>query len=477
MVEATVIASSERREPANSLSRKPLLPTVDPSTGLPGRTYEGHTLDEALTIAHDARDAFERWRRVPFSERARLMKAAAGALLGRRDEFAELMTAEMGKTVKEGRAEIEKCAFACNHFAERAESYLANEPVDLGGPKAFVAYNPLGVVFAVMPWNFPFWQVFRFAAPALMAGNAAVLKHASNVPGCALAIESVFREAGFPANLFRAALAPSRDVRALIEHPAVAAVTLTGSVEAGRQVAAAAGAALKKTVLELGGADAYLVLEDADIEQAAQICAAARMVNAGQSCVAGKRFIVSAPVRDVFERAFVGAMQSYAMGDPRDEATKLGPLQSVKARDEIHAQVEDSVAKGARLLSGGQIPNRPGAWYPPTVLTNVRPGMPAHDEEIFGPVAAIIEAGSEAEAIGIANASRFGLGSCVLTGDPARGERIAAQEIEAGMSFVNASVTSDPRMPFGGVKQSGYGRECGQLGIREFVNIKSVLAG
>ena len=312
------------------------------------------------------------------------MKAAAGALLGRRDEFAELMTAEMGKTVKEGRAEIEKCAFACDHFAESAESYLASEPVELGGPKAFVAYNPLGVVLAVMPWNFPFWQVFRFAAPALMAGNAAVLKHASNVPGCALAIESVFREAGFPENLFRAVLAPSRDVRALIEHPAIAAVTLTGSVEAGRQVAAAAGAALKKTVLELGGADAYLVLEDADIDKAARICAAARMVNAGQSCVAGKRFIVSAPVRDAFERAFVGAMQSYAMGDPRDEATKLGPLQSVKARDEIHAQVEESLAKGARLLSGGQIPDCPGAWYPPTVLTNVHPGMPAHDEEIFG---------------------------------------------------------------------------------------------
>ncbi|HVO32429.1 MAG TPA: aldehyde dehydrogenase family protein, partial [Elusimicrobiota bacterium] len=260
----------------------------------------------------------------------------------------------------------------------------------------------------------------------------------------------------------RAALAPSRDVRALIEHPAVAAVTLTGSVEAGRQVAAAAGAALKKTVLELGGADAYLVLEDADIDKAARICAAARMGNAGQSCVAGKRFIVSAPVRDGFERAFVDAMQSYAMGDPRDE---------------VHAQVEESLARGARLLSGGRIPDRPGAWYPPTVLTNVHPGMPAHDEEIFGPVAAIIEAASDAEAIDIANASRFGLGSCVLTSDLARGERIAAQEIEAGMSFVNASVKSDPRMPFGGVKQSGYGRECGQFGIREFVNIKSVLVG
>jgi succinate-semialdehyde dehydrogenase/glutarate-semialdehyde dehydrogenase len=466
---------SHRREPANPPGAKPRLATADPSTGQPGRSYEGHTRDEALAIARDSRAAFEEWRRTSFGQRADLVREAAAVLRRRDREFAELMTAEMGKTLKEGRAEIEKCAFNCDHFAEHAKDYLAREPVDLGGPKTFVTYNPLGVVLAVMPWNFPFWQVFRFAAPALMAGNGAVLKHASNVPGCALAIESVFREAGFPENLFRTVLIPSRDVRALIEDPAIAAVTLTGSVEAGKQVAGAAGAVLKKSVLELGGSDAYLVLEDADIDKAAQVCAAARMVNGGQSCIAGKRFIVLAPVREAFERALVAAMDGFAMGDPREEATKLGPLQSVQARDDIHAQVKESVAKGARLLTGGKVPDRPGAWYPATVLTDVRPGMPAYDEEVFGPVAAVIEARDEAEAIRIANASRFGLGSGVLTQDLARGERIAAEELEAGMSFVNANVRSDPRIPFGGVKESGYGRECSRFGIHEFVNIKTVL--
>jgi succinate-semialdehyde dehydrogenase/glutarate-semialdehyde dehydrogenase len=454
---------------------RPRFSSTDPATGRPGRTYEGHTRDEALAIARDARRAFEDWRRTSFAERATLMKRAAEILRRRQNEFAEIMTAEMGKIVKDGRAEIEKCAFNCDHFAENAERYLAREPVDLGGPKTFVTYNPLGVVLAVMPWNFPFWQVFRFAAPALMAGNAAVLKHASNVPGSALAIESVFREAGFPENLFRTVLIPSRDVQALIEDPAIAAVTLTGSVGAGRQVASAAGAVLKKSVLELGGSDAYLILEDADIGHAAQVCAAARMVNAGQSCIAGKRFIVVPAVREAFERAFAEAMRSYAMGDPHEEATKLGPLQSVVARDGIHKQVEESVAAGARIVVGGEIPDRAGAWYPATVLADVRPGMPAYDEEVFGPVAAIIEARDEADAIRIANASEFGLGSGVLTEDLARGERIAAEELEAGLSFVNGNVRSDPRMPFGGVKDSGYGRECSYFGIREFTNIKSVL--
>lgn len=466
---------SHTREPSNRPDEKPRFTATDPVTGQPGRTYEGHSRDEALAIARDVRLAFEDWRRTAFSHRSALVRKAAEVLRRRRDEFAETMTAEMGKTRKEGLGEIEKCAFNCDHFAEYAERYLAREPVDLGGPKAFVTYNPIGVVLAVMPWNFPFWQVFRFAAPALMAANAAVLKHASNVPGCALAIESVFREAGFPENLFRTLLIPSRDVQALIEDPAIAAVTLTGSVEAGRQVASAAGAVLKKSVLELGGSDAYLVLEDADIEKAAQVCAAARMVNGGQSCIAGKRFIVVAAVREAFERAFAEAMKAYVMGDPRDEATKLGPLQSVKARDDIHKQVQESLARGARLVMGGEVPDRQGAWYPATVLADVRPGMSAYDEEVFGPVAAIIEARDETDAIRIANESRFGLGSGVLTRDLARGERIAADELEAGMSFVNANVRSDPRTPFGGVKESGYGRECSYFGIREFTNIKTVL--
>lgn len=456
------------------MSARPRFQTIDPATGKPGKAYDGHTRDEALAILDQARAAFDGWRRTPFAERARLMKAAAALLRARKDDFAALMTAEMGKTLADGRAEIEKCAGGCEFYAGHAEAFLAPEPAAIDGARAYATFNPLGVVLAVMPWNFPFWQVFRFAAPALMAGNGAVLKHASNVPGCALAIESVFREAGFPANLFRALLIPSGDVQTLIEDHRVAAVTLTGSVEAGRKVGAAAGGALKKVVLELGGADAYLVLEDADIDLAATVCATARMVNGGQSCIAGKRFVVVDRVAEAFEAALVGELARIEAGDPRDPATVFGPLVSVAARDAIHAQVETSVAAGARLLLGGAVPDRPGAWYPPTILTDVAPGQPAHDEEVFGPVAAIIRARDEADAIRIANASPFGLGSGVITSDLARGERVAATELEAGMAFVNANVRSDARLPFGGVKHSGHGRECSRHGLLEFVNVKTV---
>lgn len=466
---------SSHREASAGPGGRPRLTVVDPANGRPGRSYDGHTLAEAQAITARTREAFEQWRATPIETRARHMREAAKVLRARAAEFAELMTQEMGKLTADGLAEIEKCAFNCDYFADHAAEFLARRPVDLAGPKAFVTYNPLGVVLAVMPWNFPFWQVFRFAAPTLMAGNAAVLKHASNVPGSALAIEDVFRQAGFPPDLFRTLLIPGRDVRAIIESPNVAAVTLTGSVAAGRAVAEAAGAALKKAVLELGGSDAYVVLEDADIDQAASVCAAARMVNGGQSCIAGKRFIVVASVREAFERALVEKISAFVMGDPRDPKSKLGPLTSVEARDEIHDQVQESVAAGARLLLGGTVPDKPGAWYPPTVLADVRPGQPAYDEEIFGPVAAVIEAPDEGAAIRIANDSEFGLGSGVLTRDLARGERIAAEALEAGMSFVNANVRSDPRLPFGGVKHSGYGRECSDFGIHEFVNIKSVL--
>ncbi|NUT01815.1 MAG: NAD-dependent succinate-semialdehyde dehydrogenase [Sphingomonas sp.] len=448
--------------------------TVNPATGEPGRTYDENSLEDARAAAAAARRAFETWRRASFAERSGVIRKAAEGLRRRKDEFAALMTAEMGKTLDEGHAEIEKCAFHCDWFADHAEGYLADEPADVDGGEAFVTFNPLGVVLAVMPWNFPFWQVFRFAAPALMAGNGALLKHASNVPGCALAIEDLLHEAGVPRDLFRTLLLPSSDVKALIEDDNIAAVTLTGSVAAGKSVATAAGGALKKCVLELGGSDAYLVLEDADVEAAAKICATARMVNGGQSCIAGKRFIVVRSVLEPFEAAMVQAMRAFEMDDPRKEGTKLGPIQSVKARDDIHAQVEKSVANGARLLLGGKVPNRPGAWYPATVLTDVRSGQPAHDDEVFGPVAAIIAAEDEADAIRIANDSEFGLGSGVLTGDLERGRRIAAKELEAGMSFVNENVRSDPRMPFGGVKHSGFGRECSAYGIREFTNIKSV---
>ena len=450
------------------------LQTINPATAEPGRSYEAHNLDDAHRAAAAARKAFLDWRRTSFGERAAIVRKAAGILRNRQEDFARLMTEEMGKTVSDGRAEIEKCAAHCEWFADHAGIYLADEALDIGGGEAFVTFNPIGVVLAVMPWNFPFWQVFRFAAPALMAGNGALLKHASNVPGCALAIEQSLHDAGVPRDLFRTLLLPSRDVEALIKDDNVAAVTLTGSVAAGKSVATAAGSVIKKCVLELGGSDAYLVLEDADVAAAAKVASTARMVNGGQSCIAGKRFIVVRSIVDRFETAMVDAMAGYEMGDPLDSATRLGPMQSVKARDEIHEQVEASVANGARLLLGGRVPDRAGAWYPATVLSNVRPGQPAHDQELFGPVAAIIVAEDEGDAIRIANDSEFGLGSGVLTGDLDRGRRIAAQELEAGMSFVNENVRSDPRAPFGGVKHSGYGRECGSYGIREFVNIKTV---
>ena len=448
--------------------------TINPATGEPGRSYDETSVDEALAAAAAARLAFLDWRRTSFGERAAVIRRAAEILRARKDEFARLMTEEMGKTVADGRAEIAKCAAHCDWFADQAEHYLADEAVDIGGGDTFVTFNPLGVVLAVMPWNFPFWQVFRFAAPALMAGNGALLKHASNVPGCALAIEDVLHEAGAPRDLFRTLLLPSRHVEALIRDDNVAAVTLTGSVAAGRSVATAAASVLKKCVLELGGSDAYLVLEDADVEAAAKVAATARMVNGGQSCIAGKRFIVVRSILDRFEAALIEAMGAYGMGDPADEQTKLGPMVSVKARDDLQRQVAQSIEKGARLLLGGTVPERAGAWYPATILSDVRAGQPAHDEELFGPVAAIIAADDERDAVRIANDSEFGLGSGVLTADLARGRRIAAEELEAGMSFVNDNVRSDPRAPFGGVKHSGYGRECSSFGIREFVNIKTV---
>ena len=459
------------------------LQSVDPATGRNGKSYRAHSLDEAKHIAAQCAVAQKLWRKTPLAERSALMHAAARVMRTNKSRYAALMTEEMGKTVTEGLAEIDKCAATADYFADHAAGFLAPRPQKMsagaagGGatPKAFITFNPLGVVLAVMPWNFPFWQVMRFCAPHLMAGNAGVLKHASNVPGCALALEELFRDAGFPPDLFRTVLIGSRQIKDLIEEPTVAAVTLTGSVAAGRAVAAAAGAVLKKTVLELGGSDGYIVLEDADIGHAAQVCAAARMVNAGQSCIAGKRFVVLEPVRAAFEQALVEAMRSYACGDPSDPATRLGPLQSVKARDEIHAQVRRSVAAGARVLLGGEVPQRSGAWYPATVLTDVSAGQPAFDEEVFGPVAAIITARNEVEAIRIVNGSRFGLGGGVLTRDLVRGERIAAEELDCGLAFVNQYVRSDARLPFGGVKESGYGRELSDFGIYEFCNVKSVL--
>ena len=447
---------------------------INPMTGDVIARHEEMTPAAVEGIIAKTHDAFLAWRRVSFADRVRPMRKAAEILRANAHEYAHLMAQEMGKPVRDGIAEAQKCALACDFYAEHAERFLAPEPVATEARKSFVTFNPLGVVLAVMPWNFPFWQVFRFAAPGLMAGNAAVLKHASNVPGCALAIEEIFRKAGFPENLFRTLMIGSRHVEAVIEHPLVRAATLTGSGPAGRAVARKAGEMLKKTVLELGGSDPYLVLDDADLELAAAVSTKGRLVNSGQSCIAAKRFIVVEKVRRDFEALFVARMKAAKMGDPLSEETEIGPMARHDLRDALHHQVEASLAKGARCLLGGAIPNDRGAYYPPTVLTEVRKGMPAYDEEMFGPVAAVIPVKDEEEAIAAANDSAFGLGGAVITRDVARGERIAAERIESGCVFVNEAVRSDPRLPFGGIKESGYGRERSSYGIKEFVNIKTV---
>ena len=420
--------------------------SVNPATGETIGTYDEMTPEQTARAVEEAHGAWLSWRKAAFSERARSMKKAAAILRERKAEFAKLMAVEMGKPFKQGVAEAEKCALGCEYYAEHAEAYLAPEIVKTEASKWYVAFEPLGVVLAVMPWNFPFWQVFRFAAPALMAGNAGVLKHASNVPGCAIAIEDVFVRAGFPKGVFRTLLIGSRQVKDVIDHPLVRAVTLTGSTPAGKAVAAQAGAVIKKTVLELGGSDPYVVLEDADLDEAVNTCATSRLINSGQSCVNAKRFIIVEPLVAAFTEKLVAAMSTRRVGDPLAEGTDVGPQARPDLRDELHKQVIDSVAKGAKLLLGGEIPPGKGSFYPPTVLADVKPGMPAYEEELFGPVASIFAARDEADAVRIANDSIFGLGAAVFTRDVARGERIA-RELEAGCTFVNTLVASDPRLP------------------------------
>lgn len=446
--------------------------SINPSTNEVLKTYaemSSATVAEIVAAAHQAQS---QWRGASFAERAGPMRRAAQLLREGASDLARTMAQEMGKPMRDGLAETEKCAQTCEFYAEQAERFLAPEIVTPG--RDMVTFNPLGVVLAVMPWNFPLWQVFRFAAPGLMAGNGAVLKHASNVPGCALAIEEILQRAGFPENLFRSLLIGNDKVAEVIENPLVRAVTLTGSGPAGRAVAAKAGAMLKKTVLELGGSDPYLILEDADLEVAVDVCVKGRLVNTGQSCIAAKRFIVVDRLRHDFEGRFVERMAAVKMGDPLSMDSEIGPMARRDLRDSLHRQVEASVAKGARCLLGGTVPEGPGAYYPPTVLTDVATGMPAYDEELFGPVAAVIAVADEDQAIAVANDSQFGLGACVITRDLARGERIAAERIDSGAVFVNEPVRSDPRLPFGGVKESGYGRELSSYGIKEFVNIKTV---
>ena len=446
---------------------------INPSTGELIKDYTEHTAEQVADILVQVDAEYKKWRQTDFAHRSKLMHTAAQVLRDNVDEYAATMAVEMGKTVVSGRSEIEKCAWVCDYYADNAEKFLADEIIESDASKSFVAYQPLGTVLAVMPWNFPFWQVFRFAAPALMAGNTGVLKHASNVPGCALQIEEVFQRAGFPQNAFRTLMIGSRLVEGVIKHPTVKAVTLTGSEPAGMQVAATAGHELKKTVLELGGSDPYIVLEDADMPACTKTAATARLINTGQSCIAAKRFIVVESLLKDFEDSQVAIMEKMKVGDPLREETDIGPMAREDLMMELHEQVEQSVKAGGKLLTGGKPLDRPGAFYPPTVISDCKPGMKVYDEETFGPVSAIIPVRDVEEAVKVANDSPFGLGGSIWTRDVKKGEEVA-RRIETGAMFVNGMTKSDPRLPFGGVKKSGYGRELSYFGIREFVNIKTI---
>lgn len=452
-----------------------MMKSVNPATGELIKVYDNHTEKGIQKIINSVDKCWHQWKKSSFFQRSQLMQNLSSLLRSNKEQLARLMAHEMGKVLFEGVAEIEKCAWVCDYYAVNAENFLENEVIESDFSQSYVSYQPLGTILAVMPWNFPFWQVFRFAAPTMMAGNTIVLKHASNVPGCASAIEDLFREAGFPENVFRSLLIGSEQVVDVIEHPAIKGVSLTGSTAAGRSVASVAAGVLKKCVLELGGSDPYLILPDADLKAAARICAAGRLLNAGQSCIGAKRFIVTDPVYYEFLEYFTYEMNKAVFGDPCDGETTMGPLARIDIRDELHLQVLMSVKNGAEVVIGGEIPERKGAYYPPTILENVKPGMPAYDEELFGPVASVIRVKDEKEAIHVANDTPFGLGAAVFSMNMGKAQQIAETQLQAGSCFVNDFVKSDPRLPFGGIKGSGYGRELSSQGIREFVNVKTVV--
>jgi succinate-semialdehyde dehydrogenase/glutarate-semialdehyde dehydrogenase len=449
--------------------------SINPATGRLLKIYDMQSQAQVEAALEKTRQAFLSWRQSGFSERRGLLLKVAQILEKEKKNLARLMSTEMGKPVLQAEAEIEKCALVCVHYAENAEKILAPETVAIGAGTSYVRFDPLGPILAVMPWNFPFWQVFRFAAPALMAGNVCLLKHSSNVPGCAQAIDELFIQAGYPEHVFTVLRIGSDRVATLIAHPAICAVTLTGSEQAGRQVAEQAGRNLKKVVLELGGSDPFIVLADAPMESCLATAVNARMINNGQSCIAAKRFIVEAKILDRFSSGFVAAVAALKVGDPLDAGNDLGPLARADLVDELERQVGESVRRGARILTGGKrLSDRPGFYFQPTVLGDVHPGMPAYDEELFGPVAALIGARDAEDAVRIANDTPFGLGASIWTKDLDLAEKLAA-DIEAGMVFVNGLVRSDPRLPFGGIKRSGFGRELSHYGIKEFVNIKTVV--
>jgi len=448
---------------------------INPFTGKVSGTYPEHSEKDVNQIIDKVDDAFHGWKESDFSVRSKYMVRLGELLMEKKDWLSDLITAEMGKIKREAVGEVEKCAWVCRYYAENAGRFLQNEKIQTEASQSFVSYRPIGVVLAIMPWNFPFWQVFRFLAPNLMAGNSGVLKHASNVPGCSLAIEQLVGEAGFPEDVFRSILIRGSGVKAVIENPKIKGVTLTGSTPAGKSVASAAAGVLKKSVLELGGSDPYIILEDADVKEAARLCAAGRLLNAGQSCIGAKRFIVMDAVYDEFKTAFLEHMQSAPFGDPKDEATAIGPLARLDLRDELNEQVTKSVQMGAKVLCGGFVPETEAAFYPATVLENVKPGMPAYHEELFGPVASLFRVYSLDEAMSIANDTVFGLGAGIFTQNRQIGLKLAETGLEAGCVFINDFVKSDPRLPFGGIKESGYGRELSLLGIREFVNAKTIV--
>ena len=452
--------------------------TIDPKNGYLLAEYEEDSREEIFSKIEKSDQAYQEWKKTNFSQRANLLLKVADILIAGKDKFARLMADEMGKPTAQGKAEIEKSAWVCRYYAENAENQLKDLDIKTEKKRSYVSFRPIGPVLAIMPWNFPFWQVFRFAAPYLMAGNTVMLKHAPGTSGCSIHIEKIFKEAGYPGNVFTNILISPENVPArtpeIIHHPLIKGVTLTGSTGAGIKVAEAAGQVLKKSVLELGGSDPYIILEDADIDKAAEACIASRMGNAGQTCIAAKRLIAVDEIYDDFVRACMEEIKKYKPGNPLDDEFNMGPMARKDLRDGLHAQVEKSIGMGAKLLTGGIIPDREGYYYLPTALENVCKGMPAFDEELFGPVAVFIRAKDETDAIHIANDTEFGLGAAVFTADDERGNRIALEELEAGSCAVNEFVKSDPRLPFGGINGSGYGRELGLYGIQEFVNIKTV---
>ncbi|OAQ39854.1 succinate-semialdehyde dehydrogenase [Pedobacter psychrophilus] len=450
------------------------LKSINPFNGKTIKTYKEHSPKEIDKKIAQTHQTWLSWKETTFKERSTLMMNLEKVLKSKKEKLAKLMTEEMGKPYLAGIGEVEKCALVCEYYAKNAKDFLKDQIIKTDASKSFVAFEPIGVVLAIMPWNFPFWQVFRFLAPNLMAGNCDILKHASNVSGCALAIEEMVLDAGFPKYTFQTLFVSGKKVNPIIENPFIKAVTLTGSTAAGKKVAEKAGSVLKKCVLELGGSDPYIILKDADLEYAAGACVNSRMINNGQSCIAAKRFIVVKSVEKEFIKLFKQKMESKLMGNPIDKKTDLGPQARTDLRDELHQQVKKSIAKGAKCILGGEIPKGKGAFYPATILTNLKKGMPAYDDELFGPVASIITVKDEKEAIKVANDSVFGLGSAVFTNDLKRGEKIAKHQLQAGSAFVNDFVKSDPRLPFGGINQSGFGRELSSFGIHEFINIKTI---